>query len=144
METRNSYWLFFPTCSVQLQVHPWCLPFLLWCQPGKHRNPPLNSLVMIIAPAHILEKQKFVISSWLAGFARTEEFIFTLENSLYVGTHWFKLNFYMYIYIRFISFLEVSRRVIQGLVFKEVENRTEMGKPLLFCPPDFEAAVVWW
>ena len=33
METRNSYWLFFPVWNVQLQKHPWCLPFLLRCQP---------------------------------------------------------------------------------------------------------------
>ena len=52
----------------------------------------------------------------------------------------------MYLYISFTSFLENSRRVISRsltlLVCNEVEIRTEMGKPLLFCPPDFETAVV--
>ena len=35
--------LFFPVCGVELQKHPWCLPFLLWRKLANQRNLPSNS-----------------------------------------------------------------------------------------------------
>ena len=37
--SQYSYWLFFPVCSVQQEVHFICLPFLLWWQPSNIEEP---------------------------------------------------------------------------------------------------------
>ena len=117
METRNSYWLFFPICSVQLQRYPLCLPILLWCGPGKARIPKLFGtqtdcfstpvvivvsecplftcllliMAIIITPTQILEGTQFT-----AVCCNTCFFNF---STLYAMKHWFEFKHRLFVLV---------------------------------------------
>ena len=77
--------LFFPVCSVELQNHPWCLPFLLWCQLANQRNLPSNSrksriLNTPIQSVLIMSVPLHLLWSWIHNS--------TLMHPLYIPDKW--------------------------------------------------------